>query len=657
MPEPTPSPALAPTGAPSPDGPPRPRHRSAARSLWRLWPYIRPVSGWLALGITMSLLGTCGTLVVPLLLKHIVDGPVAHHDEHGVLLGGLLVLVVGVLEAGFYGARRWVLVGPMTSVEARLRAEIYERVQRLPAAFHARWSSGQLLSRATGDLQEIRMFLSFPLVFLVVNSSAVVLGYLVLLVQHWTLGLALVLPVAPLVVICSVFERRHVLVSREARDRIGDLATLVEESVLGIRIIKAFGRHERRTRAFRRGAEELRGVELRKAALLSTLWALVGGLPDVALAVTLVTGSVQVADGRLSAGTLVAFLSTALVLRWPVESIGWLLAMANEGATATDRVFEVLDTPLPVSAPPLIERPPARPARPGRHGLQAPPPPVPAPAPPPAWNPPRPGDGLRLRGVRFRHPDAPPGTPDLLDGIDLHVPAGRSVALVGATGSGKTTLTALVPRLLEPTGGTLTLDGADTAALALGTLRGLVSTAFEDPTLFSASVRENVLMGAPAGEATSDEELLRALEIAQCGFVHELPEGVHTQVGEQGLSLSGGQRQRLALARAVVGRPRFLVLDDPLSALDVHTEALVEAALRRVLATTTALVVAHRPSTVLLADRVAVLSGGRIAAVGTHADLLRDSAEYRRLMSGTPDAAPEAAPAARDRTDERSPAR
>jgi ATP-binding cassette subfamily B protein len=606
--------------------------------LWRLWPYVRPVSGRLALGILMSLLGTCGTLAVPLLLKHIVDGPVARHDERGVLLGGLLVLVVGVLEAGFYGARRWVLVGPMTRLEARLRGEVYERVQRLPAAFHARWSSGQLLSRATGDLQEIRQFLSFPLVFLVVNSSAVVIGYLVLLAQRWTLGLVLVLPVAPLVVLCTYFQRRHVVVSREARDRIGDLATLVEESVLGIRIVKAFGRHERRARAFRRGAEELRGVEVRKAALLSDLWALVSGLPDVALAATLVTGAVRVADGRLSAGTLVAFLSTALVLRWPVESLGWLLAMANEGATAADRVFEILDTPLPASAPPLIGR--------TRTGFRAPPGPVPDAAPRPAWSPPLPGDGLRLRGVRFRYPDAPPGTPDLLDGIDLHVPAGRSVALVGATGSGKTTLTALVPRLLEPTGGTLTLDGADTAALELGTLRGLVATAFEDPTLFSASVRENVLMGAPAGDATGEEELLRALEIAQCGFVHKLPEGVETQVGEQGLSLSGGQRQRLALARAVVGRPRFLVLDDPLSALDVHTEALVEAALRRVLATTTALVVAHRPSTVLLADRVAVLSGGRIAATGTHAELLRGSAEYRRLMSG-----------AADRTEERSAAR
>ncbi|MGW6554423.1 ABC transporter ATP-binding protein, partial [Streptomyces sp. NPDC055051] len=242
--------------------------------------------------------------------------------------------------------------------------------------------------------------------------------------------------------------------------------------------------------------------------------------------------------------------------------------------------------------------------------------------------------GLRFEGVSFRFPDAPDGAAPVLDGIDLHVRPGETLALVGATGSGKTTLTALVPRLHEASGGRILLDGEDIALMGRERLRTLVSVAFEEPTLFSASVGENVLMGADA--AAGGPELDRALGIAQAdGFVGRLPEGAGTQVGEQGLSLSGGQRQRLALARAVVGRPRFLVLDDPLSALDVHTEARVEAALREVLRETTALVVAHRPSTVMLADRVALLSGGRIAAVGTHQELLRSSAEYAWLMSGT----------------------
>jgi ATP-binding cassette subfamily B protein len=220
----------------------------------------------------------------------------------------------------------------------------------------------------------------------------------------------------------------------------------------------------------------------------------------------------------------------------------------------------------------------------------------------------------------------------VLDRVDLHVRPGESLALVGATGSGKTTLTALVPRLHEVTEGRVTLDGRDIRDMSRDELRSRVAVAFEEPTLFSATVGENVLMGGGSGE----EDLDRALAVAQADFAHALPQGTATQVGEQGLSLSGGQRQRLALARAVVGRPDFLVLDDPLSALDVHTEAAVEAALRRVLADTTALIVAHRPSTVLLADRVALLSGGRITAVGTHHELLRGNAEYAHLMSGDP---------------------
>lgn len=244
---------------------------------------------------------------------------------------------------------------------------------------------------------------------------------------------------------------------------------------------------------------------------------------------------------------------------------------------------------------------------------------------------PAPG-GLVFSGVQFRYPDAPPDSPPLLKDITLHIRPGETMALVGATGSGKTTLTALVPRLYDPTAGRISLDGRDLATLGRDEVRALVAVAFEEPTLFSATAAENVLMGA---EGAQEADLRRALAVAQAdGFVDALPEGAATQVGEQGLSLSGGQRQRLALARAVVGRPRFLILDDPLSALDVHTEALVEAALRQVLATTTALVVAHRPSTVLLADRVALLSGGRITAVGSHHQLLRDHPEYATLMSG-----------------------
>ncbi|MER5448740.1 ABC transporter ATP-binding protein [Streptomyces sp. NPDC002766] len=577
------------------------KDRSAVRTLLRLWPHVRPVRARLVTAALVAIVASCVGLVIPLVLKWMVDGPVADHDPAGVWLGALYLLLLGVAEALLFGLRRWLVARPLSGVEAGMRATLYAHLQRLPVAFHDRWASGQLLSRGTTDLMLLRQFLAFPLTFLLVNGVTILVGVTIMLMQDWTLGLVILVPAVPVVVTCVIFEKRYARVARLAQDQVGDLTTVVEESVLGIRIVKGFGRHRSQALAFRELSRTLRGTELRKAGLLATIWGVIVTLPEVAIGAALVLGTVQVADGSLSAGTLVAFLSTALALRWPVDSIGFLLAMSQEAATATERYFEVLDE---------------EPERSGRV----------------ASGPSPDSSGLRFHDVRFRYPDAPDGSPPVLDRVDLHIRPGESMALVGATGSGKTTLTALVPRLHELTSGRITLDGEDITAMSREELRAKVAVAFEEPTLFSASVGENVLMGADdeAGAA----ELNRALSVAQAEFAHALPQGTDTQVGEQGLSLSGGQRQRLALARAVVGRPRFLVLDDPLSALDVHTEAAVEAALRDVLAETTALIVAHRPSTVLLADRVALLSGGRIAAVGTHHELLRTNAEYAHLMSG-----------------------
>ncbi|MET8506325.1 ABC transporter ATP-binding protein [Streptomyces sp. NPDC004787] len=587
-----------------------PESRSAVRSLLRLWPYVRPVRARLFTAAFVAIVASCLSLVIPLVLKWLVDGPVTDGDTAGVWFGALYLLLLGIAEALLFGLRRWLVARPLAGVEASMRAALYRRLQRLPIAFHDRWASGQLLSRGTTDLMLVRMFLAFPLTFLLVNAVTILVGYAVLLAQDWTLGLVLLTPVAPMVVLCSLFERKYAVVARRAQDQVGDLTTVVEESVLGIRIVKGFGRHRSQAEAFRSLAERLRGTELVKARLLAGIWALITFLPELAVGAALVVGTVQVANDELSAGTLVAFLSTALALRWPVESIGFLLAMSQEAATATERYFEVMDAAEETD--PATGTPAPGAGSGAGNGV---------------------ADGVRFEGVTFRYPDAPEDAPPVLDGVDLHIRPGETLALVGATGCGKTTLTALVPRLHELTGGRILLDGEDIALMPRDRLRSLVSVAFEDPTLFSASIGENVLMGA--GPEAGEPELRRALAVAQAeGFVDRLPDGTATQVGEQGLSLSGGQRQRLALARAVVGRPRFLVLDDPLSALDVHTEARVEAALREVLRDTTALVVAHRPSTVLLADRVALLSGGRIAAVGTHQELLRESAEYAWLMSG-----------------------
>ncbi|MET7350398.1 ABC transporter ATP-binding protein [Streptomyces mirabilis] len=592
---------------------------STVRSLLRLWPYVRPVRTRLFSAAFVAVLASCTGLVFPLVLKWMVDGPVAEHDVAGIWLGALYLLLLGIAEAVLFGLRRWLVARPLSGVEADMRADLYRHLQRLPVAFHDRWASGQLLSRGTTDLMLVRQFLAFPLTFLLVNSVTILVGVMIMLAQEWTLGLVLLAPAVPLMAVCWLFERHYSLVARRAQDQVGDLTTVVEESVLGIRIIKGFGRHRSQALAFRELSRTLRGTELAKARLLAAILAVIVTLPELAIGAALVLGTVQVADGRLSAGTLVAFLSTALALRWPVESIGFLLAMSQEAATATERYFEVMDEqPESTGTPAVAARTSA--TADGSSAVAD-----------------GKGEGgLRFHGVQFRYPDAPADAPPVLDRIDLHIRPGESMALVGATGTGKTTLTALVPRLHEVTAGRITLDGEDITAMPREELRARVAVAFEEPTLFSAGVGENVLMGAPdtAGEADLD----RALAVAQADFAHALPQGTRTQVGEQGLSLSGGQRQRLALARAVVGRPGFLVLDDPLSALDVHTEAAVEAALRRVLAETTALIVAHRPSTVLLADRVALLSGGRITAVGTHHELLRSNAEYAHLMSGDEEA-------------------
>ncbi|MBL1065396.1 ABC transporter ATP-binding protein [Streptomyces sp. 7-21] len=590
----------------------QPRQRSVVRSLLRLWPYVRPVRARLFGAAAVAIIAASMALIMPLILKWIVDGPVADGDTAGVWLGGGVLLAVGVVEALLFGLRRWLVARPLAGVEASMRGALYQHVQRLPVAFHDRWATGQLLSRGTGDLQLLRMFLAFGLTFLIVNSATILIGCAVLLVQDWGLGLVLIAPVLPLILVCAVFETKYAVAARRAQDQMGDLTTLVEESILGIRVIKGFGRHRSQARAFQQLSRRLYGTELRKARLLAGIWMVILVLPELFLGTALVLGIAQVADNDLTAGTLVAFMTTAMALRWPVESIGFLLALANEASTATDRFFEVMDTEIPPDAP--AERA--------------------APAPAPTAGGER---GLRFDGVVFRYPEAPENSTPVLNGIDLHVRHGETMALVGGTGSGKTTLLSLVPRLYEVTSGRITLDGTDIATLPRRRVRELVGAAFEEPTLFSATVRENVEMGLRDPASGGADSFARALRVSQAAdFVAALPQGAETEVGEQGLSLSGGQRQRLALARAVIGRPPFLILDDPLSALDVHTEARVEAALREVLAGTTALVVAHRPSTVQLADRVALLSGGRIADVGTHSELLQRSAEYRHLMTGEP---------------------
>ncbi|WP_167050444.1 ABC transporter ATP-binding protein [Salinibacterium sp. ZJ77] len=584
--------------------------RGTTRTLLRLMPFVRPYLGRTIVSFFVYIALVLVALGVPIALQWIVDGPLADGDAAAVWPAAGVVLLLGIAEGVLMVLRRSLVLTPSTHIEAGIRNTLYAKLQDLPVSFHDRWQSGQLLSRAMGDLSIIRRWFAFGIVLLVGNVVVIILGFTILFTWSWQLALIFIITSIPMWFVSFRFERRYSIVSRRAQDQQGDLATAVEESVHGIRVLKAFGRGKHSLEAFLQQAEELRGTELAKAKAVAQLWLWLLMIPDTAFALSLLGGVWLAATGELSVGALVAFFSAAAVMRWPIESIGWLLQMTFEARTAVERLFEVLDEPNPITDP-------ATPSTPAEARGR-----------------------LVFDHAHFRYQDSPEGVPDLLDDIHLELEPGETMALVGLTGSGKTTLTALTTRLYDVTGGRILLDGVDIRDLTRDELRARIAMAFEEATLFSASVRDNVLIGRPELEPGSPEAeavLAEALEIAQADFVERLPLGADTTIGEEGMSLSGGQRQRVALARAVAARPSVLVLDDPLSALDVDTEARVEAGLRSVLADTTALIVAHRPSTVMLADRVALLQDGRITDVGTHSELLARNEHYRYVISSLDD--------------------
>ncbi|MDR6868063.1 ATP-binding cassette subfamily B protein [Microbacterium resistens] len=579
---------------------------STVASLWRLKPFVRPIIGRLVGGALSALAAAVIALMIPVVLEQIVRGPIQSGDAGLIAWGAAAVLALAAGEAVMVWLRRWFVLTPATEVEFRMRSDLYARLQTLPVAFHDRWQSGQLLSRMMQDINLIRRWLAFGMILLVVNILTIIIGAVLLFQWHWLLGVIFLVTGVPMWIHGYLFEKRYGVLTRRSQDQAGDLATSVEESVHGIRVLKAFGRGKHALRRFSHQAETLRETEMSKARAVGKIWFWLDLMPQIAFGLSLMSGIWLIWQGAIELPQLFAFFAMATVLRWPIESIGFLFSFLLDARTATDRVFEIFSETNTITDP---ERP--------EHIAD-------------------PRGRLAFEGARFRYQDARPSERDLLDGIDLVLEPGETMALVGLTGSGKTTLTTLPARLYDVTGGRVTLDGVDVRDLTLAELRRHIAMAFEDATLFSASVRENVLLGRADLDRHGEEAervLREALDVAQAGFVDTLPEGTETIIGEEGLSLSGGQRQRLALARAVAAAPKVLVLDDPLSALDVDTEALVEEALRRVLAETTALIVAHRPSTVALADRVALLEKGRITAVGTHAELLRSTPHYRHVIS------------------------
>jgi ATP-binding cassette subfamily B protein len=569
------------------------------KTLWRLVPFAKKALPRITLGMIAAISAHLFALAIPQFLQNLVNSLVAGGLD-ALLPAVGLILLMGLAEAIFVLLRRWLVLTPGTHVEALMRNTLYAKLQDLQVSFHDRWPSGQLLSRAVSDLSMIRRWLSFGLVLLVANGLTLVVGMVILFAYSPILGGIFLLVSLPIWAIGFRFEKTYGMLARQSQDQSGDLATRVEEAVHGVRVLKAFGRGGYAAKQFSKQANDLRGTELTKAKAVAKIWLYLMMLPEFAVGLSMLAGVWLVSQGELTVGALVAFFATAMVLRWPTESLGFLLSMSLEAKTATTRFFEVIDEPDLITEPmnpKTIENPRGR---------------------------------LEFKDVNFRYPDTAEGKPDLISGFNLVLEPGQSVALIGITGCGKSTLTALTTRLHEVSSGSIELDGVDIRDLTRSELRKHIAMAFEDATLFSLSIRENVLLGLP--DAT-DEDLKQALEIAQAQFVYDLPNGLDTVLGEEGLSLSGGQRQRIALARAVAAKPRILVLDDPLSALDVDTEAMVEDALRHVLVNTTALITAHRPSTVMLADKVALMEDGRISAFGTHQELLASSEHYRYVIS------------------------
>ncbi|GAA1497095.1 ABC transporter ATP-binding protein [Paeniglutamicibacter kerguelensis] len=571
----------------------------------RLAPFVKPILPRLSLGFLCALAAGIIALAIPQVLAWLVNNVLQPAGEGGNLwLAVALVGGLGVLEAVLVFLRRQFVITPAARLETQMRVRFYGHLQQLPVAFHDRWGSGQLLSRSMSDLNLLRRWLAFGALMLVVSTVTVATGVILMFSSSWILGSIYLAGAIPIAIRAFHFRNTFRAASRLSQDQAGDLATAVEESVHGIRVIKAFGRGKHMYDGFRDRAKQLRDTEIVKAKTLGGFLFLVVSVPEITLAAGLVAGLWLTAQGQLSVGALVAYFATAAVLAGPVEGMGMLLGMTLTTKTALDRHFEVMDTPNTIASPAN----PLTPDRPRGH--------------------------LELRQVQFRFPDATDDSTPILQRVELDVGPGETMALVGMTGTGKSTLLHLVPRLYEVTGGAVLIDGIDVRQWDLTALRREVAVAFEDTILFSSSIRDNILLGAPDLPAREMESLLNeALDTAQAGFARALPQGLDTVIGEEGLSLSGGQRQRIALARAIAAKPRVLILDDPLSALDVRTEEAVTERLRRTLAGTTTLIVAHRPSTVALADRVALLRDGVIDDVGTHSELLGRNDHYRFVIA------------------------
>jgi ABC-type multidrug transport system fused ATPase/permease subunit len=571
-------------------------------TFWRLLGFLKPYRAGALWSLLLAALAMVATVAIPWLTGRAIDGLEAG-DKGDLRRWAMLIAVAAVLRVSLSVARRLIAGRVSLAIEFDLRNLIYRHLQLLESAFFDRQQTGQLMSRATVDLQSVRFFLGYGLIFITQSALTILLAAVAMFLLQPGLAALALLPVPFVVVVAARYGRRSRPALQEVQQRIAELTADVEENVSGIRVVKAFAAEPRQLERFEGTVARVFDQSLTATRLRAYYNPFIGFLPSVGLAVILLVGGRQVIDGTLSLGDFTAFYTYLLMLIGPMRSLGLALGMAQRAVASGMRLFEILDRE------PRLVSPPGAPPLPAGAGR------------------------VELRDVTFQYESAP--RPALCD-IDLVVEEGTTVALVGATGSGKTTLVQLLPRLYDVSEGSVRIDGADVRDVELASLRRAISVVDDDPFLFSATVHENIAYGRPEA---SREEVERAAERAQAaGFIAELPSGYDTRIGERGLTLSGGQRQRIAIARALLADPRILILDDATSSVDASTEQAIKTALREVMAGRTTFVIAHRLSTIALADDIVVLEEGRIAARGTHAELIERSPLYAEIAEkGLPD--------------------
>jgi len=565
--------------------------RTYRRLLGFLRPYRRQLWGslvfaWAAMGMTVLIPWLVGRAV-----NAIEDG-----NKPDLLPLALAILGASVLRLGLTVVRRLVAGKVSLGVEFDLRQTFYKHLQRLELGFFDSQQTGQLMSRATVDLSAIRFFLGYGLIFISQSLLTITLAGAVMVAINPLLALIALAPAPFIVYTASRYNRVSRPAMQEVQQRIAELTAEAEENVSGIRIVKAFAREEYQLHRFRRAVARVFDQSIYSTRLQAFFSPLIGLLPQLGIAVVLLVGGRMVIDGTLSLGDFTAFYTYLAILAGPMRSLGVLMGMAQRAIAAGNRMFEIIDRE------PAIQSPPGAPALPTGGGAVA------------------------LRGVSLTYPGSAASS---LSDVDLEVEAGRTVALVGPSGAGKTSLVALIARLYDPDSGKVEVDGADVRAVDLDSLRAEVAFVADDSFLFTASVAENI---AYARADATLEEIEKAARLAQAdGFIRELPDGYETRVGERGLTLSGGQRQRVAIARALLADPRILILDDATSSVDATTEAAIKTGLREAMAGRTTFIIAHRLSTVALADEIVVLDGGRIVDRGTHEQLMEGCGFYREI--------------------------